>query len=105
VGASGLTTAEPLLVRSDDLTASVRGTLGFDQSLALDGQLSLAVRAIAAATDGKLVPLRPIPLRLRVVGGPSALSLEILELADSVLALRGAVMNGLVGGGVAAPVP
>jgi hypothetical protein len=105
VGSSGLTTAEPLLVRSDDLTASVRGTLGFDQSLALDGQLSLAVRAIAAATDGKLVPLRPIPLQLRVVGGPSALSLEILELADSVLALRGAVMNGLLGGGIAAPLP
>jgi hypothetical protein len=104
VGSNRLTTSEPFVVRSDDLTASVRGTIGFDQALALEGQLSLAPRAIAAATEGTLVPVRPIPLQLRVSGDASAISLEILELSESVLALRGAVRNGLAGG-VAAPLP
>jgi AsmA-like protein len=104
VGSSRLTTTDPILVRSDDLTASVRGTIGFDQTLALDGQLTIAPRAIAAATDGELVPVRPIPLQVRVAGAPRTLQIEILELAESVLALRGAVRNGLLGG-VAAPLP
>lgn len=104
VGSRRLTTTEPVSVRSDDLKASLLGTIGFDQTLALDGQIEIAPRAVAAATDGTLVPLRPIPLKLRIVGAPSGLQIEVLEIAESVRALVGAVRNGIAGG-VAAPLP
>lgn len=41
---------------------------------------------------------------IRLSGDASAISLEILELSESALALRGAARNGLAGG-VAAPLP
>jgi hypothetical protein len=104
VGAGRLTTTEPVTVRSDELKATLRGTIGFDQALALDGRIEIAPAAIAAATDGALVPLRPIPLQLKLVGTPAELQIEVLEIAESVRALVGAVRNGLVGG-VAAPLP
>ena len=104
VGSGHLTTTEPVSLRSDDLKASLRGTIGFDQALALDGQIEIAPQAIAAATDGALVPLRPIPLQLRIVGNPVELQIEVLEIAESVRALLGSVRNGLTGG-VAAPLP
>ncbi len=98
VGSKGLTTTDPIVVRSDDLAVSLRGTIGFDQALALDGRLELAARAVAAATDGALVPVRPIPVQLRIVGGPKGLEIEVLELAESVRALAGSIRNGLAGG-------
>ena len=104
VSGSRLTTNEPVTARSDELKATLRGTIGFDQALALDGQVEIAPAAIAAATDGALVPLRPIPLQLRLVGAPGELQIEVREIAESVRALAGAVRNGLVGG-AAAPLP
>jgi hypothetical protein len=101
VGSNQLTTAEPILFSSDDLVAHLRGTIGFNRAVALEGQLEFSPRAIAEATSRALVPVRPIPLRLQLSGPTSALQLELLELGESVLALRGAVRNGLFGGAAA----
>ena len=101
VGSGALTTTEPILLRSDDLVARLRGTIGFDRAIALDGQLEISPRVVAVVTDRALVPVRPIPLRLRIVGPSSALQLELLELGETVLALRGALRNGLAGGAAA----
>lgn len=98
LGGGKLTTTEPVVLRSDDLTARLRGTIGLDRTLGLEGDVDVAASAIAAMSKGRLVPLRTIPLKLRVGGAAGDLRLELLDLGDTARALRGAVRNGLLGG-------
>jgi uncharacterized protein involved in outer membrane biogenesis len=103
VGADKLATRGPVLVESPDFTARITGTIGKDGALALDGKIEIPPHVIAEGTERKLVPVGPIPLKLRVAGDTKAPTLELLELGETIAAFRGAIRNAV--DNAAMPVP
>ncbi len=97
LGASKLTLKEPILLRADAFNVRLDGTIGLDGVPALDGRIDFASQAIAEATKGWLVPQSPIPLRLKLYGDAKELKVELIEIADSLAALRGAQENAVEG--------
>ncbi len=97
------TTRTPLLLRSEDFTVRWTGTVGEGTALALDGQLEILPHVIAAASGRKLIPLGPIPLKLRLFDDGGGRKLELLELKETAAAFRGSLLNAIGNGG--APVP
>jgi hypothetical protein len=75
---------DPLRFDSDDSQGSLRGSIGFADTLALEGDLLIKPRAIAAATQGRFVVSRDVPVKVRVTGPRAAPQIEILDLAHTV---------------------
>ncbi len=103
LAAGKATLRTPMLLRSDDFTVHVTGTLGEGTALALDGQVEIPPHVIAAASGGKLVPVGPIPLKMRLFDDGGGRKLELLELKETAAAFRGSLLNAV--GKRGAPVP
>jgi hypothetical protein len=95
LGGGKLALKEPVLLRADAFTVRLDGTVGLDGTPALDGQIDIAPQAIAEATKGWLIPLRTIPLRLKLSGDAGELKVELIEIGASLTALAGARENAV----------
>ncbi|MFO0756860.1 MAG: AsmA-like C-terminal region-containing protein [Byssovorax sp.] len=90
LGPSKVTFKEPLLLAAQDFDARLQGSVSLAGIPALDGQIDIHPEAIHQATKGFLLPLRPVPLRLKVDGEGDEIKLELIEIGESLLSLRGA---------------
>src|SRR5262249_41575380 len=88
-------TKGPVAIDGEDFTAKLTGSIGKDRALSLDGLIEIPPHVIAKASDRFLVPVRPIPLKLRIFGEVGDTKIELLELKESVAALRGAIRNAI----------
>lgn len=96
-------TVTPIQLKGDDFRAELSGTLGEGGALALDGKVEIMPHVIAEASKRKLIPVRPVPLKLRLFDDGTGRKLELLELRDTVAALAGALRNAV--DNAAMPVP
>jgi hypothetical protein len=94
VDRGALATKAPIVLRSDALEARLEGSLGADRRLAFEGTISLAPAVVAAHSDRLLVPKIAVPLRLRIGGRVGAAEIELLDLGETVSALRSGGWNG-----------
>lgn len=83
-------TRSPFVLRTDDLEARLEGHVATDAGISLDGVVLFSPRAVEARSGGALVPKEPVPLKLHVGGRAGAPEIELVELADTLRALRGA---------------
>lgn len=103
VAGGKVTTRAPITIAGADFTASLSGTIGGGPDLSLEGEVDLAPHVIADATKRALIPVRPVPLKLRLFEDAEGRKVEFLELSGTLLALRGALRNAV--DNAAAPVP
>ena len=103
IAAGKATTRSPILLRSPDFTVRLTGTLGEGTALGLDGRVEILPHVIADASKRVIVPVGPIPLKLRLWDDGSGRKLELLELGDTAAAFRGALRNAV--DNAAMPVP
>ena len=105
VAAGKATTRSPLVLRSDDFTVRFTGTIGEGTGLALDGRVEIPAHAIATASGRRLIPLGPIPLKLRLYDDGGGRKLELLELEETAAAFRGSLWNAVGSAKEGAPAP
>jgi hypothetical protein len=89
VGGGMLTTTSPLSLKSPAFDATLEGQIGLDRSLALQGQIDISPSFIRKATEQKIDPPVPVPLHLKISGTSDDIRIELIELRESVRALRG----------------
>ena len=89
-----LRTTSPMRFTTEEGGISLSGSIGLDKSLAMLGDLSLSPKTISAATGGKLVPDRDIPVSLRIGGSLSKPEITLADPGKTVAALTEALLRG-----------
>ncbi len=89
-----LHTTSPVRFSTDEGSMSLNGAIGLDKSLAMVGDLALSPKTISAATGGKLVPDRDIPVSLRIGGSMTKPEITLADPAKTIAALTEALLRG-----------
>jgi hypothetical protein len=107
-----LHTTSPIHYACDEGSVNLSGSIGLDGALGLTGDLQLSPKTISAATGGKLVPDRDIPVSLRIGGtlthpeiAPADPVKTVAALTEALLRGRGADLLKNLGGGKAPQLP